>query len=160
MEGPADAEEPEDVFNGKEDGEEPFQLVEQGAVGQVERSDTVEHHDDHAQDDAGDQQDVEGLAAEGFGAEDDFMQLLAPGGYVWFLLIGHFCSALLLGFILEVGPRFHLWRGDFPGSQSTEQIGKEPEKTYRKFRWGLFSVYRDDSRKSNAPGADRRDSDS
>ncbi len=68
--------------------------MEWGAIFRGYRVDTVQHYHHNAHDNTGDQHHIEGFAGPGFGAEDDFMQIVAPICRSGFMIIGHYGGSL------------------------------------------------------------------
>ncbi len=70
--------------------------MERTAIFGGNRADAIQHYHHNANDNAGDQHHIEGLAAPGFGTEDDLMQVVAPICRAGFITIIH-CGCSLTG---------------------------------------------------------------
>ena len=69
----ADADEPQEILNGEEHGEDPLSRIKKGTVLRSDASYALQQHGGDAQEDEPDQSDVEGPASRRLGLVDDFM---------------------------------------------------------------------------------------
>ncbi len=93
--GASNAKEAQEVFNGKKNGEKPFQAVKKITVFCGNRLNAVKHHHHYADNDAGNEKNVKCFSGRGFSAKDNDTQPLSPAPrYLILICIMHWlCSA-------------------------------------------------------------------